>query len=279
MSDEVRGVHAYWRVPSGQPRPYRQLSCATWLLSILSWRRYAGPIDLFADRPTMERLDRFGWLGLYDRTEILDDDGLDDRYDRPACFALPKLLALDRYPGSMLVDTDAYLLSPLRPPGTGSVFAHLERGDIDFYSRLHELRNPAAVELPDSLPLVGNTALFRAATPALAARISHTGLAFLADNPTTAGRDVHLHMTVAEQVIATHLTTLAAEPVVNLFEAVWSMRSRTWLPGPPRFGHLWNLKRGGRAETVLATYTLVNRILRDDYGVADSRIRAVLEQV
>lgn len=278
MADPVRGLHSYWTVPSRHPRPYRQLSRATWLLSILSWRRYAGPIELLADRPTADRLDRLGWLGHYDRVEILDDGGLDAHYDRLACFALPKLLAMEHRPEAVLVDTDAYLLAGFRPPGEGSLFAHLERGDVDFYSGLRELANPAGVDLPDSLPVVGNTSLFRAATPELARRISRAGLAFLAGNPATRGRDVHLHMTVAEQVLATHLTVTAGQPVVNLFGAVWTFRTKTWLTGPPGYGHLWNLKREPRPETLLGVYAVVNRILRDDYGVDPSRIRALLEQ-
>src|SRR3989337_1299703 len=100
------GIHSYWTVPSRHPRPYRQLALATWLLSILSWRRYAGPMGLLADRPTVEWLDRVGWLGHYDRAEIIDDiidvEALDASYDRLACFALPKLLAMARYPEAVL---------------------------------------------------------------------------------------------------------------------------------------------------------------------------------
>jgi hypothetical protein len=278
MAEPVPGVHSYWTVPSRHPRAYRQLSRAAWLLSILSWRRYAGPMGLYADRPTVESLDRLGWLGHYDWVEILDDRGLDDRYDRRACFALPKLLSMERYPEAVLIDTDAYLLSEFRPLGEGSLFAHLERGDVDFYSRLGELNNPSGVELPDSLPLVGNTSLFRAADPELARRISRRGLAFLAGNPATPGRDVHLHMTVAEQVLATHLTVAAGRPVVNHFGAVWTLRTRTWLTPRPDFGHLWNLKRAPQAGKLLATYGTIERILRDEYGVDPGHVHALLEQ-
>ncbi|WP_405097447.1 hypothetical protein [Micromonospora sp. NBC_01412] len=279
MAEPLRGVHAYWRIPSGHPRPYRQLSCATWLLSILSWQRHAGPIDLYADPPTIDWLDQLGWLGYYDRTEVLDDAGLDRHYERVACFALPKLLALDRFPEAVLVDTDAYLRVGLRPRGPGSLFAHLERGDVDFYTRLRELANPAGVDLPDSLALVGNTSLFRAADPDLARRISRTGLSFLADNPSTPGRDIHLHMTVAEQVLATHLTITAGHLVVNVFGAIWSPQTLTWMTDPPNFGHLWSIKRGPQVATLVAAYASVTRILRDEYGVAPSRVRTALERV
>lgn len=271
-------MHAYWQLPGRLPRAYQQLSRATWLLSVLSWRRYAGPITLYADPPTLEWLDRLGWRDCYDQTETLDDRELDRHYDRVACFALPKLLALDRYPDAVLVDTDAYLQSRLRPPATGSIFAHLERGGGDFYSRLRELRNPAGVELPDTPSTIGNTSLFRAASPDLARRISHAGLSFLADNPRTPGRDVHLHMTVAEQVLATHLTTVAGQPVVNLFDALWCARTLRWLTDPPHFGHLWNLKRGAPAERLFAAYVSVTRTLRDEYAVAPDRVRALLER-
>ncbi|MFB6393301.1 hypothetical protein [Polymorphospora lycopeni] len=279
MPEGVRGVHAYWQLPSRLPRAYQQLSRVTWLLSIRSWQRYAGPITLYADPPTMEWLDRLGWLSCYDQIETLDDRDLDQRYDRVACFALPKLLALDRYPYATLVDTDAYLHSRLRLPATGSVFAHLEHGDADFYSRLRELRNPAQVDLPDSPPVVGNTSLFRAADAHLARRISHAGLSFLAGNPTTPGRDIHLHMTVAEQVLATHLTTVAGQQVVNLFDALWCPRTLRWLSEPPRFGHLWNLKRGAPAEHLLAAYVAVTRTLQNEYGVAQDRLHAAMERI
>ncbi|MBQ1023990.1 hypothetical protein [Micromonospora sp. C95] len=278
MAEGIRGVHAYWQLPNRLPRAYQQLSRATWLLSIRSWQRHAGPITLYADPPTIEWLDRLGWLDCYDQTETFDDRDLDKRYDRVACFALPKLLALARYPDAVLVDTDAYLYHRLRLPATGSVFAHLEHGDADFYTGLRELRNPARVELPDSLPTVGNTSLFRAADADLARRISQAGLSFLADNPTTPGRDVHLHMTVAEQVLATHLTTVAGHRVVNAFNALWCPRTLRWLTEPPRFGHLWNLKRGAPAEQLLAAYVSVTRTLWNEYGVAPDRVRAALER-
>ncbi|MEU9510049.1 hypothetical protein AB0D32_27640 [Micromonospora sp. NPDC048170] len=278
MADGLNGVHAYWRVPGRQPRAYRQLAALTWLLSILSWRRYAGPVELYADAPTTDWLAGLGWLDHYDRTTLLDDTGLDDRYDRAACFALPKLLALARFPAAVLVDTDAYLLAPLRLAGPGSHFAHLELGDGDFYVGLHGLRNPAGVELPDAPELIGNTSLFRAADPALAKRISAAGLAFLAGNPATPGRDVHLHMTVAEQVLATHLTLRAGAPVASVFDARWSTRSLRWLTPPPAFGHLWNLKRGGGPDQLVEVFTQVRQILVRAYGIAPDRLRTVLER-
>ncbi|MBB5110439.1 hypothetical protein AB0K27_17085 [Micromonospora echinospora] len=278
MAEGLRGVHAYWRVPGWRPRAYRQLAAATWLLSVLSWRRHAGPVELYADAPTTDWLAGLGWLDLYDRTTPLDDTGLDHRYDRSACFALPKLLALARFPDAVLVDTDAYLLAPLRLTGPGSHFAHLEVGDGDFYAGLRGLCNPAGVDLPDAPGLVGNTALFRAADRALADRISATGLAFLDGNPATPGRDPHLHMTVAEQVLATDLTMRAGRPVTSIFAARWSTRSLRWLSPPPAFGHLWNLKRGGGAEQIVEVFTMIRRILVSDYGVAPGQLRVALEQ-
>ncbi|MEU6077256.1 hypothetical protein [Micromonospora sp. NPDC047074] len=278
MTDGLRGVHAYWRVPGRRPRAYRQLAALTWLLSILSWRRYAGPVELYADAPTTDWLAALGWLDHYDRATLLDDTGLDDRYDRAACFALPKLLALARFPSAVLVDTDAYLVAPLRLTGPGSHVAHLEVGDGDFYAALHGLRNPAGVELPDDPEVVGNTSLFRAADPALADRISAAGLAFLAGNPATSGRDVHLHMTVAEQVLATHLTRRAGAPLTPVFDARWSTRSLCWLTPPPAFGHLWNLKRGASPDRLVQAFAMVRGILVDGYGIAPDRLRTAVER-
>ncbi|MBQ1055144.1 hypothetical protein [Micromonospora sp. C32] len=277
MPEGLVGVHAYWQVSRSHPRGYRQLVALTWLLSILSWQRHAGPMELFADEPTVEWLDSIGHLQHYDRVTRLDDTGLDDRYDRATCFALPKLLALERHPTAVLVDTDAYLLAPLRLSGPGSHFAHLESGDVDFYANLRALSNPAGVDLPDNLDLVGNTSLFRAADAGLARRISAAGLAFLAHNPTTPGRDVHLHMTVAEQVLATHLTLRSGAPMANIFGAVWRF-GHGWLTAPPAYGHLWHVKRAETAEDVVVAFQGLRQHLAAVYGVDDERIRSSLRR-
>ncbi len=277
MAEGLTGVHAYWRVPGARPRGYRQMIALTWLLSILSWRRHAGPIELFADEPTLDWLGSMGYLEHYDRITRLDDAGLDERYDRVACFALPKLLALERYPDAVLVDTDAYLFTPLRLRGPGSHFAHLERGDVDYYADLPALSNPAGLELPDSLDLVGNTSLFRAADAGLARRVSEAGLAFLAGNPTTPGRDVHLHMTVAEQVLATHHTLRAGAPVVNVFNALWRL-GQGWLTDPPGYGHLWHDKRDETPADALQAFQACRRLLTEGYGVDEELLRSALRR-
>ncbi|MEV0456640.1 hypothetical protein [Catellatospora methionotrophica] len=276
MTGKLRGLHSYWHVPGERPLPYRRLALPTWLLGVLSWQRHAGPIDLLADQPTADWLDALGLLDGYDRVEVFDATEFDGRYRRAECFALPKLLGMARHPGSVLVDTDAFLLGELRLEGTGSHFAHLERGDAPFYARLHEVANPAGVNLPSSLPYVGNTALFRAADADLARRISAAGLAFLDGNPGTPGRDAALHMTVAEQVLATHLTAEAGHEVVNVFGALWSPHDRHWDVGPPAFGHLWHLKRYHQPGGLAAAYARVSRILRDEYGVGEARLRELV---
>jgi hypothetical protein len=276
MSEELRGVHCYWHTRTQESRVIRQLECAAWWLSILSWQWHAGPIDLLADGATTDRLDRLGLLKLYDRTYLIDEENLTG-YDRSICFSLLKLLAMARLPGSVLVDPDAYLIGPLRLTGPGSHFAHFELAD-DYYADLRKLNNPAGVDLPGSLTLVGNTAVFRAASPALAQRISTAGLAFLEGNPRTPGRETYLHMTVAEMVLATHLTLQAGQPMANVFGGVWLPTARRWRDERPAFGHLWHAKRrGAPVESVLQAYRDVTRRLRV-YGVPAHEIRAAMEQ-
>ncbi|MEV0135926.1 hypothetical protein AB0H83_46730 [Dactylosporangium sp. NPDC050688] len=277
MAEGLTGVHAYWRVPGTQARGYRQIIALTWLASVLSWRRHAGPIELFADEPTLDWLGPMGYLEHYDRITRLDDTGLDERYDRAACFALPKLLAMGRFPTAVVVDPDAYLLGPLRLRGPGSHFAHLELGDVDYYAGLRTLCNPTEVPLPESLELVGNTSLFRAADAGLARRVSEAGLAFLAGNPATPGRDPYLHMVVAEQVIATDLTLRAGAPLANIFDAVWRHRVG-WVGTPPAYGHLWHDKRDDTPEQARLAFKMLRRYLVEGYGVDDERIRSALNR-
>jgi hypothetical protein len=84
---------------------------------------------------------------------------------------------------------------------------------------------------------------------------------------------------VAEQVLATHLTLAAGQPVVNVFGSVYSPQQGRWLTEEPAFGHLWNIKRLAAKPAVVVFFRSICQALYRDYGVDRQRLRAILATV
>ncbi|SCL17984.1 hypothetical protein [Micromonospora inyonensis] len=218
--------------------------------SALSWRRFHGPVTLYADTSTARYFHDHGLADIYDSIRTSEVDGIDtSRFSPTVYFSLPKIVALRHSAAPVaILDLDFFLRGPIRPPGDREfVFAHHETLDRRIYPRFTDLTNPHNLQFPgwrDDLPAC-NMAFAAFGSQAHLDAYTESALAYAEDN--AAPGDLHpvARVTFAEQRLVAYWADRLGLTMRPLTASTWDVGAGKWTRGEPdaMFHHTWHAKR------------------------------------
>jgi hypothetical protein len=133
------GVHVFEQTNSIQ---YETELVAFNLLSILSWKRFHGPIHLYCNTTYLNTLKKWGVDTLYDSINTHIIDNKPDNIDYQEFWAYTKFLVLDHLKDSdkpfTLVDTDLWIQDKLDlNKNVDVVMYHKENFDVNYWNNIY----------------------------------------------------------------------------------------------------------------------------------------------
>jgi hypothetical protein len=286
VSQEISGIHANWFAPKladalRQGWDVRDLKLLpvfstqeliTMIFSALAWKRFHGPIALFADTRSVEFLGERGMLRLYDAVHSAEIDSIDQqRYVPRLYFSMPKFVALaaSTVPVTML-DFDLFLRRPLPPVGGQDfVFAHYETLGCEYYPPLSEMPNPNGVELEgwddDGVPAC-NTAVAAFGSQPHLDDFVELAMAYMAGNDGESPVHPGARPIFAEQRLCAYTAPRNSVTMTPLTTSVWDTHRTEWTRGAPEevFHHTWHRKQYFTRQSMRDRYCvrLVDELLR-----------------
>lgn len=283
----IPGIHANWTAPRGSGEVLRTEELITMVLSALTWRRFHGPITLFADSRTVDFLGEREMLDIYHEVRTAEIDAIDPRQFSPELyFNLSKLVALRASTAPVaVIDLDLFLRRPLPRIGPNDfVFAHYELPNSAAYPPLSQLPNPNRVEFPgwQDSSLVCNTALAAFGSQRHLDDFLDLAMAYIAGNNQDAPVDHVARLLFAEQRLAPYTAHRNGVELTPLSDSAWDNRQFRWGRGEPgpAFHHTWHRKRLFPSDRtrdrycvrlvreLLATFPEAERLLAADPALA-----------